>query len=233
MMRAPRRSRFVMCCSESDRLTRYRGSIRYNAAIQEGQHDPADFDSSVSRSSASASAAHRSTSFSLRRAQGVATPVAGLNVRPGYFPSSEYYRAPIDNLRTYPVYHPDRESAGYGEALRKKHPEPLIELNKPRTKSEWIAAGKRVWEELDVPIFRLFDAESIALARSRDHFKDSKPYVQADGTIFGYRWVVTSEFIALTLSECSACHVHHMDDGTAIGGPGFNHPFGDSLFPEC
>jgi hypothetical protein len=138
-----------------------------------------------------------------------ATPVAGLNVRPAYFSSSEYCRAPIDNLRTYPVYHPNREPAGYWAALRKKRPEPLMELDKRRTKAEWIAAGKRVWEELDVPIFRLFDAESIALARSRDHFKDSKPYVQADGTIFGYCWVVTSEGIARTLSECSACHVHH------------------------
>lgn len=158
-----------------------------------------------------------------------ATPVAGLNVRPGYFSSSEYYRAPLDNLRTYPVYHPDREPAGYWEAIVKKRPEPLIELKKTRTKAQWIAAGKRVWEELDVPVFRLFDAESIALARSRDHFKDSKPYIQPDGTIFGYRWAVTSQGIALTLSECSACHVHHMDDGTAIAGPGFNHPFGDSL----
>jgi hypothetical protein len=157
------------------------------------------------------------------------TPVAGLNVRPGYFSSAEYYRAPIDNLRTYPVYLPDREPAGYWEVLRKKHPEPLIELNKTRTKAEWIVAGKRVWEELDVPIFRLFDSESIALARSSDHFRDSKPYVQPDGSIFGYRWVVTSRGIALTLSECSSCHVHHMDDGTAIAGPGFNRPIGDSL----
>src|SRR5437667_4896840 len=30
-----------------------------------------------------------------------ATPVAGLNVRPGHFSEEEYYRAPIDHLRTY------------------------------------------------------------------------------------------------------------------------------------
>ena len=33
-----------------------------------------------------------------------ATPVAGLNVRPGHFSQEEYDCAPIDNLRTYPVY---------------------------------------------------------------------------------------------------------------------------------
>jgi hypothetical protein len=42
-----------------------------------------------------------------------ATPVAGLNVRPGHFSEQEYYAAPIDNLRTYPVYYPGREPAGY------------------------------------------------------------------------------------------------------------------------
>jgi hypothetical protein len=105
------------------------------------------------------------------------TPVTGLNVRPGYFSSPDYYRAPIDNLRTYPVYLPDREPAGYWEALRKKRPEPLIEMNRARSKAEWIVAGKRVWEELDVPILRLFDSESIALARSSEHFRDSKPHV--------------------------------------------------------
>ena len=41
-----------------------------------------------------------------------ATPVAGLNVRPGHFSEGEYYRAPIDNLRTYPVYYPGHEPAG-------------------------------------------------------------------------------------------------------------------------
>ena len=32
-----------------------------------------------------------------------ATPIAGLNVRPGHFSPEEYHKAPVDNLRTYPV----------------------------------------------------------------------------------------------------------------------------------
>lgn len=31
-----------------------------------------------------------------------ATPVAGLNLRPGQYSSAEYYSVPADNLRTYP-----------------------------------------------------------------------------------------------------------------------------------
>jgi hypothetical protein len=42
-----------------------------------------------------------------------ATPLANINVRPAHFSEEEYYRAPLDNYRTYPVYLPDREPAGY------------------------------------------------------------------------------------------------------------------------
>ena len=49
-------------------------------------------------------------------------PVAGLNVRPGHFSEAEYYRAPIDNYRTYPVYAPGREPAGYWEMLQTGRP---------------------------------------------------------------------------------------------------------------
>ena len=40
-----------------------------------------------------------------------ATPIAAIGVRPGHFTSEEYYAAPADNTKTYPVYRPDREPA--------------------------------------------------------------------------------------------------------------------------
>ena len=66
-----------------------------------------------------------------------ATPVAGLNVRPGHFSDCEYYAAPVENLRRYPVYAPDREPAGYWESLQKKKPEPLIDPGMTRTDADW------------------------------------------------------------------------------------------------
>ena len=42
-----------------------------------------------------------------------ATPIAALNVRPAHYTPDQYYSALVDNLRTYPVYHPDEEPAGY------------------------------------------------------------------------------------------------------------------------
>jgi hypothetical protein len=47
-----------------------------------------------------------------------ATPIAALGVRPGHFTSAEYYAVPADNLRTYPVYVPEHEPAGYWEWSR-------------------------------------------------------------------------------------------------------------------
>lgn len=56
-----------------------------------------------------------------------ALPVAGANVPPNFYSEEEYYAAPVDNLRTYPVYHPDREPKGYQNWLKQVEPQPLIE----------------------------------------------------------------------------------------------------------
>ena len=56
-----------------------------------------------------------------------ATPIAGLNLRPTHISPEQYYSIPIENLRTYPVYLPGREPAGYWEMLQHVGPQPLIE----------------------------------------------------------------------------------------------------------
>src|SRR5260221_12559241 len=53
-----------------------------------------------------------------------ATPVAGLNLRPSHFSEDEYYRAPLDNYRTYPVYPAGPEPEGYWEMVKKVGPKP-------------------------------------------------------------------------------------------------------------
>src|SRR4051794_29544983 len=76
-----------------------------------------------------------------------ATPVAGLNVRPSHYSEEEYYRAPTDNYRTYPVYAPGREPAGYWKMLEKIGPRPLMDPATLRTKQDWIQAGRDVFEQ--------------------------------------------------------------------------------------
>ena len=51
-------------------------------------------------------------------------------VRPGHFTASEYYAVPGENLRTYPVYRPDREPPGYWDWLQKQKPQPLVDAAK-------------------------------------------------------------------------------------------------------
>src|SRR5437868_1086785 len=77
-----------------------------------------------------------------------ATPVAGLNVRPGHYSEKEYYSAPVgEYVRTYPVYFPGREPAGYWEMLQKAKPESLI-TSGARTMAEWVNEGRRIFHQL-------------------------------------------------------------------------------------
>ena len=96
---------------------------------------------------------------------GWATPIAALQVRPGHYQPADYCAVPADNLRTYPVYLPDREPPGYWESLKKRKPEPLVDVSKIRTKSDWIEAGARAFRELDNPLSRTGDAALIAAIR--------------------------------------------------------------------
>jgi len=89
-----------------------------------------------------------------------AIPVAGLNARPSHFSPAEYYRAPVDNLRTYPVYYPGREPAGYWDMLQTVGPKPLVELKTRSNDADWARDGKRVFEEWDVPGLRVFEPQA-------------------------------------------------------------------------
>jgi mono/diheme cytochrome c family protein len=157
-----------------------------------------------------------------------ATPVAGLNVRPGHFSEEDYYRAPVDNLRTYPVYFPGREPEGYWEMLQKVGPKPLIEPDTLKADADWIRAGKRVFEEYDIPAFRTYAREVIAAARSPKSFNGPvKP--RPDGTLREMRWIPTSRGLALTFLNCGSCHARVMPDGSELhGAPG--NDLGSGLF---
>src|SRR5215471_6317050 len=133
-----------------------------------------------------------------------ATPVATLNVRPAHFTPTEYYAAPSTNLRTYPVYRPDKEPPGYWESLQHKKPEPLVNGSRIHTKADWIAAGERAFRELDDPSTRSNDPALIAMARDPKSFDQIAGL--ADGTLHEPRWVVTDKGVMLTNLACVTCH---------------------------
>src|SRR5262249_28669796 len=118
-----------------------------------------------------------------------ATPIAALKVRPANYTASEYYAVAADNLRTYPVYRPDKQPPGYWESVQHKRPEPLVDASLMRTRADWLAAGERAFRELDIPLTRSGDPALIAMARDPKTFERIAGL--ADGTIHEPRWVVT------------------------------------------
>ena len=146
-----------------------------------------------------------------------ATPIAALKIRPAHYTPAEYYVAPADNLRTYPVYLPGKEPPGYWEDLQKKKPEPLVDVSKIRTTQDWIDAGARAFGELDAPLARTNDPALIAKARDPRTFENVAGL--ADGTVREPRWVVTDRGVMLTTSECSSCHANVRDRRMQFAAP--------------
>lgn len=149
---------------------------------------------------------------------GWATPVAGLNLRPKHITEIEYYAQKVENLRTYPVYAPGREPEGYWRMLQKAGPRALIERSELQTEADWIGAGKRVFDELDFLHLRTLDPKYINEVRNGS---EAPSRVLPDGTLFGMRWVPTSQGVALTFSNCSFCHTKFLTDGTRVAGAPF------------
>jgi mono/diheme cytochrome c family protein len=147
-----------------------------------------------------------------------ATPVVGLNVRPGHFTEKEYYSAPVDTLRTYPMYYPGREPEGYWEMLQKVGPLPLIEADKLKTDMDWIEAGQRVFEELDVPNMRKWDPKLIEELRSAEVHQQMKTPMAPDGTLFAVRWIPTTKGLAVGLTNCGGCHIRYLENGRQVNG---------------
>jgi hypothetical protein len=148
-----------------------------------------------------------------------AIPVTGVNAKPSFYSEAEYYAAPVDNLRTYPVYHPDREPPNYLESLRKRGPEPMVKPGLARTKEGWIELGRRVWDELDVFQIRTSDFRVVDYVRSREALKKYPARMTKDGQLHDFRWVVDrGGELKLSVRECSSCHSHLMSDGSVITG---------------
>ena len=93
------------------------------------------------------------------------TRLAGLNARPTDISPAQYYSLRVENLRTYPVYRPGREPAGYWKMLRQVGPQPMIEPERLKTEADWIKAGRRVFEQADQVHLRTFDPDFIERAR--------------------------------------------------------------------
>ena len=146
---------------------------------------------------------------------GWALPIAGLNVTPSFYSEAEYYAAPLIEYRTYPVYHPDREPAGYREWLQQQDAKPLVEPGEIKADADWERVGLRVFDELDTAQFRTDAPEAIMAVRDREMLKASNVTMTPGGQLPLFRWVVEGRGkVKLSLLECAGCHLRVEADGT-------------------
>src|SRR6266446_4856615 len=73
---------------------------------------------------------------------GFELPLAQPAFSPIHISEETYYRIPERVLyKTYPVYHPGREPAGYLDWLKQQEPEIAFNPSDYHTAAQWIAAG--------------------------------------------------------------------------------------------
>jgi hypothetical protein len=147
-----------------------------------------------------------------------ATPVAGLNLRPGHYSDKEYYAAPVGEwVRTYPVYFPGREPEGYWNMLRSAKSKPLLTPG-ARSSTDWIKDGKRVFGELDIPELGNYDPKLVRIVRSADEYKKLGGHPRPDSTVSALRWVPTFKGLALGILDCGGCHSRLLPGGEILDG---------------
>ena len=95
---------------------------------------------------------------------GWALPIAGVKATAGFYSEAEDHAAPIDEVRTYPVYIVSREPAGYRERIFENGPQPLVDVSTLTSEAAWVAAGHDAFEGFDFPGFRTADPRAFQWA---------------------------------------------------------------------
>ena len=154
-------------------------------------------------------------------------PLAVPAATPVQIRSKYYYGIPVRPIyKSYPVYRPDREPAGYMNWLNQQEPRIAFDAGKFRIPEDWIKAGEMVF---DAPIayghiFRL--AGSDLYLRLPDWYRSTGAPLLKDGsmpftdTLFGKKVRLKS---ASTRAGCATRGL--MPGGTAIKGAQGNFPF--------
>jgi hypothetical protein len=165
-------------------------------------------------------------SWTDKQLAGFRTPLAGLNKAPQMLPEQAYYALPENNLKTYPVYTPDKEPANYLDWLKQQDPKPLVEVDKLHTQADWIAAGKEVFFGRELPRFTGSE-DNLQLIRNPQILKAYRVQTTSDGVLVGLRYVVREKGkVELGTDTCSMCHAQIHEGKLYAGLPNNYTPFG-------
>ncbi|MCI0389094.1 MAG: hypothetical protein MOB07_10075 [Acidobacteria bacterium] len=144
-------------------------------------------------------------------------PLVGMRKPAEHISSDYYYRIPVARIpKTYPVYAPEREPAGYLEWLKQQEPEDAIDFRALKSKEDWIRAGQLVF---DAP-FRATLSISPTAERWRE-FNGSRLYPRPakDGAYPWVRYYVLKKGdVRGFFTECGSCHSRVLEDGTLVPG---------------
>jgi mono/diheme cytochrome c family protein len=151
-------------------------------------------------------------------------PLASPEHSPKHVSRDYYYALPERVLyKSYPIYHPSREPAGYLEKLRSLEPERVFDAANLKTDADWIAAGRDVFE---MPIDYNGPIVSMAMVRDPAWYEKHHVPLTTDGTMPFARYVVRAKGrVDVGNVACSMCHTRVMPDGTAVMGAQGNFPF--------
>lgn len=153
---------------------------------------------------------------------------------PVTFPSAEYYysipaRKPF---QTYPIYLPGREPEGYLETLFAKAPGVAFDAARLKTKQDWIAAGRLIFESGGTAVLKATSPEPLraAIRAMTGHYKVP---VAADGAVPHFRYAVekTGE-VQIVGFMCVTCHARVMPDGGVIYAAQSNMPVAAAVPPK-
>jgi hypothetical protein len=145
-------------------------------------------------------------------------PLVGLGQAPTQLPAEYYYKIPIGKIfKTYPVYAPGREPAGYFEWLKQQEPVEAFHPEQLKTEDDWVKAGELIFTN---PVF--ISARKTEAYRNLQFYEKAQAPIAADGTVPFVRYVIREKGKVETGDQvCGFCHTRVLDDGRiAIGAQG-------------
>ena len=154
----------------------------------------------------------------------VELPLANTEYTPTFVAADFYYRmAELPIYKTYPIYVPGKEPAGYLEWLKQQEPEIAFDPAKLKTKDDWTKAGELVF---NAPIF-FGGLNQISDVRDPSWYERSKMPVSSDGKMPFNVYVIREKGnVEIGEFSCATCHTRVMPDGTVIRGAQGNYPLG-------
>jgi hypothetical protein len=147
-------------------------------------------------------------------------PLANPAATPEQISADYYYRMRVRPIyKSYPIYHPSKEPAGYFDWLREREPEVVFDPSQLNTEADWISAGKLVFE---APLSYIDTSRHRSLA----WYEATRTPIAREGVMPFLRYFVRKKgVVEVGTGSCASCHTRVLPDGSVVDGAQGNFPF--------